>query len=134
MEIGQENPDELKRQIDDLLHHQFKPEFLNRVDEIITFQSLTRDDLTQIVDIQIKRMVKRLQELKFSLTLTKEAKQFLVETGYDPAYGARPLKRAIQRYIEDPLAMEILEGNFVEGDHIRVDKSEKNHLTFCKQS
>jgi ATP-dependent Clp protease ATP-binding subunit ClpB len=134
MEMGQTDPEELRRQIDELLHRQFKPEFLNRVDEIITFQGLTRDDLMKIVDIQIKRMAKRLEELKLKVTLTKESKQFLVATGYDPAYGARPLKRAIQRYIEDPLSLEILEGKFSEGDHIIIDKDEKNHLRFSKDA
>ncbi|MDH3330139.1 MAG: ATP-dependent chaperone ClpB, partial [Desulfobulbaceae bacterium] len=134
MEMGQTDPEELRRQIDELLHRQFKPEFLNRVDEIITFQGLTRDDLMKIVDIQIKRMAKRLEEQKLKVTLTKESKQFLVATGYDPAYGARPLKRAIQRYIEDPLALEILEGKFSEGDHIIIDKDERNHLRFSKDA
>ncbi|MHB8791547.1 MAG: ATP-dependent chaperone ClpB [Desulfobulbaceae bacterium] len=133
MEMGQTDPEELRRRIDELLHHQFKPEFLNRVDEIITFQGLTREDLLQIVDIQIKRMAKRLQDQKFTITLTDAAKHFLVATGYDPSYGARPLKRAIQRFIEDPLAMEILEGRFTAGDQIVVDKGADNHLVFTKQ-
>jgi ATP-dependent Clp protease ATP-binding subunit ClpB len=133
MEMGQTDPEELRRRIDDLLHHQFKPEFLNRVDEIITFQGLTRDDLLKIVDIQIKRMAKRLEEQKFKVTLTKESKQFLVAVGYDPAFGARPLKRAIQRYIEDPLALEILEGKFTAGDHIVIDKTDQNRLTFHRE-
>ena len=132
MDMGESNPEELRRNIDELLHRQFKPEFLNRVDEIITFQGLTKDDLLQIVDIQINRMANRLKEHKFDVTLTKEAKQFLVETGYDPAYGARPLKRAIQRFIEDPLAMEILEGKFTEGDHIVINKGDNNNLVFTK--
>ncbi len=134
MDMGQDNPDQLRLQIDELLHRQFKPEFLNRVDEIITFQALTREDLAKIVDIQIQRMTRRLEAQKFSLTLTTEAKQFLVETGYDPVYGARPLKRAIQRYIEDPLALEILEGKFAEGDHILVDKGGTNRLVFTGQA
>lgn len=132
MEMGQTDPEELRRQIDELLHRQFKPEFLNRVDEIITFQGLTRDDLMKIVDIQIRRMAKRLEEQKFKVTLTKEGKQYLVAVGYDPVFGARPLKRAIQRYIEDPLALEILEGRFKEGDHILIDRDERNNLRFSK--
>jgi len=132
MDMGQSDPDGLSRQIEEMLHRQFKPEFLNRVDEIITFQELTRDDLLQIVDIQINRMAKRLREQKFTVTLTDEAKQLLVATGYDPAFGARPLKRAIQRYIEDPLAMEILEGHFEEGDLITIDRGEEAGLTFTK--
>ncbi len=133
MELGQTDPEEMHRQIDELLHRQFKPEFLNRVDEIITFHGLTRDDLMQIVDIQIGRMQKRLKERKFTIELTQAAKEFLVETGYDPNFGARPLKRAIQRYIEDPLALEILEGTFREGDHIVVDKGLDNKLVFRKK-
>lgn len=133
MELGQTDPEEMRRQVDDLLHRQFRPEFLNRVDEIITFHGLTREDLMQIVDIQISRMAARLKDHKFTVELTKEAKLFLVETGYDPSYGARPLKRAIQRYIEDPLALEILEGHFQEGDHILIDKSEGNRLSFTEK-
>ena len=133
MELGQTDPEEMHRQIDELLHKQFKPEFLNRIDEIITFHGLTREDLLQIVDIQIGRMAKRLAEHKYTITLTDEAKQFLVEVGYDPSFGARPLKRAIQRYMEDPLALEILEGHFREGDHIVVDKGLNNKLVFRKQ-
>ncbi|MDU9047593.1 MAG: ATP-dependent chaperone ClpB [Candidatus Electrothrix sp. Rat3] len=130
MELGQKDPEEMRRQVDELLHRQFRPEFLNRVDEIITFQGLTRDDLLQIVDIQIARMAKRLEERKLTVELTEAAKLFLVETGYDPSYGARPLKRAIQRYIEDPLALEILEGRFSEGDTVRIDRGEENRLVF----
>jgi len=134
MEMGQANPEEMQRHIDELLYRQFKPEFLNRVDEIITFHGLSREDLLQIVDIQIKRMAKRLKERKYTVELTDGAKQFLVTTGYDPAFGARPLKRAIQRYIEDPLAMEILAGNFDEGDHILIDrKNDVNGLTFTRK-
>jgi len=133
MELGQSNPEEMRRQVDELLHKQFRPEFLNRVDEIITFHGLTREDLMQIVDIQIGRMANRLAERQFTIELTPEAKEFLVETGYDPSFGARPLKRAIQRYIEDPLALEILEGNFLEGDHILVDRGLNNQLVFRKQ-
>ncbi len=133
MELGQTDPEEMRRQVEELLHKQFRPEFLNRVDEIITFHGLTRENLMQIVDIQIGRMARRLEDRKFTIELTTAAKEFLVETGYDPSFGARPLKRAIQRYIEDPLALEILEGNFSEGDHILVDKAMGNNLVFRKQ-
>jgi len=133
MELGQTDPEEMRRQVDELLHKQFRPEFLNRVDEIITFHGLTREDLMQIVDIQIGRMAKRLEERKLTIELTREAKEFLVERGYDPAFGARPLKRAIQHYIEDPLALEILEGNFQEGDHILVDAGMNKQLVFRKK-
>jgi ATP-dependent Clp protease ATP-binding subunit ClpB len=133
MELGQNNPEEMRKQIDDLLHKQFRPEFLNRVDEIITFHALTREDLLQIVDIQIQRMAKRLADRNYTVELTDEAKQLLVEAGYDPRFGARPLKRAIQRFIEDPLALEILEGHFLEGDHILIDKGLDNKLVFRKK-
>lgn len=133
MEMGQTNPDAMRRQIDDLLHRQFKPEFLNRIDELITFHSLTKEDLEQIVGIQIKRMRKRLADQKFEITLGNDAVQFLVNAGYDPAFGARPLKRAIRRHIEDPLALEILEGRFAAGDHIQVSAGLDNQLHFSKK-
>jgi ATP-dependent Clp protease ATP-binding subunit ClpB len=132
MEHGQKDPEEMRRQVDELLHRQFRPEFLNRVDEIITFQGLTQKDLLHIVDIQVARMATRLKERKFSVELTEAAKLFLVETGYDPSYGARPLKRAIQRSIENPLALEILEGRFSEGDRVVIDRGEENRLVFEK--
>ena len=131
MELGQNNPELMRRQVDELLHRQFRPEFLNRVDEIITFHGLSREDLLHIVDIQIARMAKRLANRKLSVELTEAAKLFLVESGYDPAYGARPLKRAIQRQIEDPLALEILEGRFREGDRSVGEKGEER-LVFGK--
>ncbi len=133
MELGQKDSGEMRRQVDELLHRQFKPEFLNRVDEIITFHGLSKEDLLQIVDIQISRMAARLEDRKFTVDLTDDAKLFLVDAGYDPIYGARPLKRAIQRHIEDPLAMEILEGSFAEGDHIAIDRGLDNKLVFRKQ-
>lgn len=133
MELGQTDPEKMRHRIDELLHQQFKPEFLNRVDEIITFHGLSREDLMQIVDIQIGRMAARLKDHKFTVELTEDAKLLLVETGYDPSFGARPLKRAIQRYIEDPLALEILEDHFQEGDHILIDRGEGNRLSFTKK-
>ena len=134
MELAQIDPEEMRKQVDEMLRRQFKPEFLNRVDEIITFHGLSKEDLLQIVDIQVRRMSKRLAERKIKVTLTKESKQVLIDSGYDPAFGARPLKRAIQRHIEDPLALEILEGKFEEGDHILIDRGrDANSLTFSKQ-
>jgi ATP-dependent Clp protease ATP-binding subunit ClpB len=133
MEYGDRDPDKMRQLVDELLHKQFRPEFLNRVDEIITFQGLTREDLKQIVAIQINRMAARLQDRKFTVELTEDATLFLVEAGYDPAYGARPLKRAIRRFIEDQLALEILEGNFSEGDHIIIDQGLDKKLVFRKQ-
>jgi ATP-dependent Clp protease ATP-binding subunit ClpB len=103
------------------LRQQFRPEFLNRVDEIVVFHSLSRDDLARIVDIQLEQLEARLADRKLTLTLTDAARRFLAERGYDPVFGARPLKRAIQHDLQDALAMAMLEGEFGEGDTVRVD-------------
>jgi ATP-dependent Clp protease ATP-binding subunit ClpB len=121
MELGEQNREQMVQQVDDILHRQFRPEFLNRIDETIIFHGLSREDLADIVDIQVALLTQRLAERKFSISLTDGAKNFLIEVGYDPAFGARPLKRAIQRYIQDQLALHILEGQFTEGDSIIVD-------------
>jgi ATP-dependent Clp protease ATP-binding subunit ClpB len=99
----------------------FRPEFLNRIDEIVEFQALTREQLADIVDLQLARLRTRLAERGLSLELTDAAKEAIAEAGWDPAYGARPLKRALQRLVENPLALRLLEGDFAEGDTIRVD-------------
>jgi ATP-dependent Clp protease ATP-binding subunit ClpB len=99
----------------------FRPEFLNRVDEIVEFKALEREQLAAIVDIQLERLRGRLAERGLALELTDEAKELLAEAGWDPTFGARPLKRAIQRMVENPLALRLLEGDFGEGDTIRVD-------------
>ena len=124
------NPEEMERRVMDSLRASFKPEFLNRIDDIIIFHSLTREQLTKIVDIQIRHLAERLTENHFELEVTERSKEWLAEVGYDPNYGARPLKRAIQRYVEDPLALQILEGVFHEGDKIVVDLDENNHIMF----
>jgi len=105
----------------EVVRNNFKPEFLNRIDEIIIFHNLTREDIKKIVEIQMKHLKSRLQERKMDIELTEEAKELLCELGYDPTYGARLLKRSIQKYIQDPLAFKILEGKFVDGDIIVVD-------------
>ena len=110
-----------KRQVLDTLRSQFRPEFLNRVDEIIVFHSLTRAEMRSIVDIQLKGLMKRLEDRKIRVELSDRAKDLIIAEGYDPTYGARPLKRTIQRQILDPLAMRVLEGEFKEGDVIRID-------------
>ena len=106
-----DQPEALKIYLDDLLHQQFKPEFINRIDEIITLHSLSKDDLTKIIDIQISLLDKRLNEQNFTLEISDSAKKFLIGAGYDSAYGAKPLKRTILRYVQDTLAMKILEGH-----------------------
>ncbi len=114
----------VRNQIEELLHKKFKPEFLNRVDETIIFHSLSKKDMRAIIDIQLQRLVARLEERKIQLTITDKAKGFLVDAGFNPLFGARPLKRAIQRHLEDPLAMDLLDGHFLEGSHIVVDAQE----------
>jgi ATP-dependent Clp protease ATP-binding subunit ClpB len=119
----------------ELLRQAFKPEFLNRVDDIIIFRPLSHEDIAQIVDIQIKRVEKLLADRKLTLEVTPAAKQLLVAEGYDPVYGARPLKRAIQRLLQNPLAVSVLEGQYAEGDRILVDRAkEGNSLSFEKES
>ena len=105
----------------DSLRGVFRPEFLNRIDEIVEFQALTRDQLADIVELQLARLRSRLAERGLSLDLTDAAKEAVAEAGWDPAYGARPLKRALQRLVENPLALRLLEGDFAEGDMIRAD-------------
>jgi len=135
MEMGEKNRAEMEKQIDEILHVQFKPEFLNRIDEIIIFNSLSKEDLARIVDIQIDLLTERLEEKKFSIRLSEASKKFLIRVGYDPAFGARPLKRAIQRHIQDALAMQILEGAFQEGDRIVVDASpDEQRLLFSREN
>ena len=107
----------------------FKPEFLNRLDDIIVFHSLTRDDLTKIVDIEVAKVLTRLKPRQITFRLTPEATAFLIEKGYDPAYGARPLRRAVERFLEDPMAEEILRGTIKNGDFVVVGEKDKA-LTF----
>ncbi len=121
-----------RRLVMEALREHFRPEFLNRIDEIIFFHALGRDDLKEIIDIQLRGLVKRLEERKIAVALTDTAKEQLVREGYDPTYGARPLKRAIQRFVLDPLALRVLEGDFGEGDTVVVDGGSEG-LTFRKQ-
>jgi ATP-dependent Clp protease ATP-binding subunit ClpB len=108
--------------LDQLLRQYFRPEFLNRIDAIVTFHGLTVDHLVEIVDIQIERLNKLLAERQMSISLKPSARRYLAERGYDPAFGARPLKRTIQQLVQDTLAMHLLEGKFREGSHIEVDR------------
>jgi ATP-dependent Clp protease ATP-binding subunit ClpB len=110
-----------RRQVLDVLRSQFRPEFLNRVDEIIIFHALSREEMRSIIDIQLRGLTKRLEERKIRIELTDRAKDLLIAEGYDPTYGARPLKRAIQRRVLDPLAMRVLQGEFREGETVRID-------------
>jgi ATP-dependent Clp protease ATP-binding subunit ClpB len=111
----------VRRQVFDALRQHFRPEFINRIDEVIFFHALAVEHMTRIVDIQVQGLLKRLEDRKIHVALTAAAKGFLVSEGYDPTYGARPLKRAIQRHVLDPLALRVLEGEFREGDRVMVD-------------
>jgi ATP-dependent Clp protease ATP-binding subunit ClpB len=113
------------------LREYFRPEFLNRVDEIVEFHPLSRDQIGEIVELQLRRLRERLAERGLDLEITDGAKEVLAEAGWDPTYGARPLKRAIQRLVENPLALRLLEGDFAEGDRIRVD-AQNGDLVFEK--
>jgi ATP-dependent Clp protease ATP-binding subunit ClpB len=108
----------------DDLRDRFRPEFLNRIDEVVVFQPLSREQLSEIVELQLGRLRERLSERRLELEVTDAAKELLAEEGWDPAYGARPLKRAIQRLLENRLALELLEGRFADGDTVRVDASD----------
>jgi ATP-dependent Clp protease ATP-binding subunit ClpB len=115
----------------DALRDVFRPEFLNRIDEVIEFRPLSREQIAEIVELQLARLRDRLEERRIELELTDAAKEALAEAGWDPAYGARPLKRAIQRLVENPLALTLLEGDFADGDTIRVD-AEDGEIRFEK--
>jgi len=126
------DPEEMERRVRDAMRLHFKPEFLNRVDEQIIFHALSREHLKKIVEIQVRFLRQRLAERKYDLQVTERARAWIAEVGYDPTYGARPLKRAIQRYFEDPLALRVLEGAFKEGDRIEIDMDENGRVTFAR--
>jgi ATP-dependent Clp protease ATP-binding subunit ClpC len=132
----QENMDEImKGTISNALRKTFSPEFLNRLDDIIVFNSLQREDIHKIIDISLGKLFKRVQALGYNIDLTDKAKDFVAEKGYDPKYGARPLNRAIQKYLEDPIAEEILKADLNNGDTIIADHEEgKDVLTFKSEN
>ena len=127
------NKELIMQKVNDALREHFKPEFLNRIDEIIVFSNLDKEQILKIVDIQINILKKRLESKKIDLEITTRVKGFLADKGYDPHYGARPLKRTIQKYIQDPLALQILEGIFKEGDKLKADLDDKNEKIFFKK-
>ena len=113
----------------------FNPEFLNRVDETIVFHNLERDHILKIIDIAAKDLIDRMASMGITIDLTKAAKEFLADKGYDPAFGARPLRRAVQKYVEDSLAEEILKGTFAQGSKVKVKFSKKSEeLKFVDSS
>jgi ATP-dependent Clp protease ATP-binding subunit ClpB len=118
---SEERFDEASKQVMNTLHAHFKPEFLNRVDDIIIFRPLGKEQLVKIVELRLEDVRRLLADRKISLELTDAARELLFAEGFDPAFGARPLKRAIQKLIQDPLALKILDGEVLHGDHVVVD-------------
>ncbi|MGQ0765887.1 MAG: ATP-dependent chaperone ClpB [Gemmatimonadota bacterium] len=123
----------VEAQVPGMLRQHFKPEFLNRIDDVIVFRPLGREQIERIVDLQLSRLRRLLSERKIQLEMSEKARALLVEDGYDPAFGARPLKRSIQRLIQNPLALAILEGRFSDGDRIRADV-EGDRIVFARES
>jgi ATP-dependent Clp protease ATP-binding subunit ClpB len=124
--------EERRIRILDALRNAFRPEFLNRIDDIIIFRSLTMSDIDRIIHIQIAQIQKRLEEKKITIDLTEQAKQYISRIGYSPTYGARPLRRTLQKIVQDSLAIKLLEGAFTEGDHIVLDINDKGEAVFEK--
>lgn len=127
------NEEEMEKKMLEELKTHFRPEFLNRIDDIVVFHGLSEEQLKHIVEIQLKRLQKLLSDRKMELELSDKAKAFIAKHGYDPVYGARPLKRAIQKYIQDPLSLKILQGDFKDGDKIVADAGDVGSMVFKKK-
>jgi ATP-dependent Clp protease ATP-binding subunit ClpB len=132
-ELGAGEEEEMRSRVMEALRAQFRPEFLNRIDEIVIFHSLSLEQIKQIVEIQLSNLRRRLAERKLEIVLAEPAKELLAKEGFDPVYGARPLKRAIQHLIQDPLSLKVLQGEFKEGDSIMVNQK-GNDLTFQRRN
>jgi ATP-dependent Clp protease ATP-binding subunit ClpB len=131
VDLGAKDYEEMRRRVMEAVKEHFKPEFLNRIDELIIFHGLGIEEIKAIVEIQVMKLQKRLSERRLDLKVTEKAKEWLAKEGFDPTYGARPLKRVIQKEIQDQLAMKILEGKFKEGDTVTVDlDAKKGELVF----
>jgi ATP-dependent Clp protease ATP-binding subunit ClpB len=128
---GEENYEDMKSAVMEVVGSHFRPEFINRVDEVVVFHPLAESQIQGIARIQIENLARRLKDQDMKLELGDDVMQLLAEVGYDPVYGARPLKRAIQRMIENPLAQKLLQGDFVPGDTIRATVQE-DRLVFSK--
>jgi ATP-dependent Clp protease ATP-binding subunit ClpB len=122
----------VRRDLTEALRQHFKPEFLNRIDEIIFFHALRREDIREIIDIQLAALLRRLEDRKIRIELSNRARDLIIEEGYDPVYGARPLKRTLQRRLLDPLALAVLQGQFREGDEVDVD-ADRGQLVLNKK-
>jgi ATP-dependent Clp protease ATP-binding subunit ClpB len=123
LELAENDWAQAERRVLETMRDSFKPEFLNRVDDVVVFRPLSRDDLGQIIELQLAHVGGLLEERGLRIEVTPEAKELLVGEGFDPVYGARPLKRVIQRRVQNQLAMAILEGDYAEGDLVRVTRS-----------
>ncbi|MDH4272308.1 MAG: type VI secretion system ATPase TssH, partial [Candidatus Aminicenantes bacterium] len=120
----------MRREVLKILEGTLRPEFLNRIDEVVIFRALDRATLIRIVDIQLGLLRQRLEDRKLRLEMSARAKETLADKGFDPVYGARPLKRTIQQEIQNPLALRLLEGAYKEGDIIRIDADKEGNLVF----
>jgi ATP-dependent Clp protease ATP-binding subunit ClpC len=129
-DVGTFDDTRLKGDIQDSLRKHFRPEFLNRIDEIIVFHTLTKEHVIEIVDLQMKEIAERLGEHDVTIELTDPARTWLAEQGYDPAFGARPLRRTLQKQVESPLSIKLLRGEFKEGDVVVIDHNEAEGLVF----
>jgi ATP-dependent Clp protease ATP-binding subunit ClpB len=123
---------DLKKTVFNEMRKHFKPELVNRIDEIITFNKLSQDDIVKIVDLQLKNVQEKLNQKNITLTVGEKAKKKISAEGYDAEFGARPLRRMIQKQIQDPLALQILQGRFKEGDKIAVDVDKKGDFSYEK--
>jgi ATP-dependent Clp protease ATP-binding subunit ClpB len=132
-ELAGSAEDEMRKRVTEALRAQFRPEFLNRVDETVIFRSLSLDQIKEIVDIQLRRLKELLRERKMDVELTDAAREMIAREGFDPVYGARPLKRALQREVQNPLAVRILEGEFEDGDTVLVDVKDGRPTFSVKQ-
>jgi ATP-dependent Clp protease ATP-binding subunit ClpB len=133
LEHGPSNWEQVETKVLEMLRQAFKPEFLNRVDDVIIFRPLGTAEIEHIVGLQIARVQQLVADRKLAIEVTPAAQQLLVSEGYDPVYGARPLKRAIQRLLQNPLALAVLEGEYHEGDRIQVDRAKDgNSLSFAR--
>jgi len=129
--LSNKDPERARKEAMEALRASFRPEFINRIDEIVIFNPLGKEQLERIVGFLLKGVEKLLAERQITLELTPAARELLLREGYDPAYGARPLRRTIQRLIQDPLALQILQGTVLPGDHVRVDRDgQKDAMRF----
>jgi len=126
--------DTMKSTIEDALKRVFNPEFLNRIDDVVVFHQLEKDDIYKIIDISAERLFKRIRDMGINIEILKRAKDFLVDKGYDPQFGARPLRRALQRYVEEPLAEEMLKGKFGEGSTVKIKFDKKNEALLFEEA